>query len=52
VLYRGGQAMRNALEQAGVRTVRFRSYPDTEHLTVVEAALPDAFALFDEVAKK
>jgi predicted esterase len=52
VLPHGGQALRDNLERVGVRTVRFRSYPDTEHLTVVEAALPDVFALFDEEAKR
>ncbi len=52
VLFHGGQALRDALEQAGVRMVRFRSYADTEHLTVVEAALPDAFALFDEAGMR
>jgi predicted esterase len=52
ILPHGGQALRDSLERVGARTVRFRSYADTEHLTVVEAALPDAFALFDEVAKE
>jgi acetyl esterase/lipase len=41
-----------ALKQAGVKTVRCREYPDVEHLIIVQAALPDVFAFFDEIAKR
>jgi predicted esterase len=40
-----------SLEKAGVKKVTFKEYPGLEHLTVVQLALPDVFAFFDEVAR-
>jgi pimeloyl-ACP methyl ester carboxylesterase len=39
------------LKMAGVNTVEYREYPDVEHFVIVREALPDAFAMFDRVAK-
>lgn len=39
-----------ALHEAGAAGVRWSEYPDTEHLGVMQAALPEVFAFFDEIA--
>src|SRR5262249_25455194 len=40
------------LKKAGVNSVRFREYPELEHLLIVQEALPDVFAFFDELAQR
>jgi predicted esterase len=40
------------LKRAGVEKLVVREYPDVEHLAVVQLALPEVFALFDEVTRK
>lgn len=40
------------LKKSGVKSVRFREYPDVEHLMIVQEALPDVFAFFDELAQR
>jgi hypothetical protein len=52
ILRTSGRTLADSLERAGARTVVTRAYANTEHLTVVEAALPDVFAFFDKAARK
>jgi predicted esterase len=52
ILRGSGRALADSLDWAGVKTVVTRTYDDAEHLTVVEAALPDVFAFFDRVAHR
>lgn len=40
------------LKRSGVKSVRFREYPDLENLMIVQEALPDVFAFFDELAQR
>jgi pimeloyl-ACP methyl ester carboxylesterase len=40
------------LKKAGVKSVRYREYSDAEHLLIVQEALPDVFAFFDELAQR
>jgi predicted esterase len=40
------------LKKAGVNSVRFKEYPDVEHLIIVQEALPDVFAFFDDLAQR
>ncbi len=47
--HRGALALRDALTQADAE-VRFEEYAATEHLTVVQRALPDVFAWLDTIA--
>jgi predicted esterase len=44
-------ALARDLRGAGVRTVRFKEYPDAEHILVVPLALADVFAFFDAAAR-
>jgi predicted esterase len=46
------KSLRAALEQNSFAKVVYREYPDTEHLTVVQVALPEVFAFFDDIAAK
>lgn len=48
----GARSLKDRLEQAGVTTVRFQEYAGVEHIMVVPAALPAAFRLFDEAARR
>jgi predicted esterase len=43
--------LHKSLLRAGVKKVKFKQYDDVEHLTVVQLALKDVFAFFDEAAK-
>ncbi|MFQ3592494.1 MAG: prolyl oligopeptidase family serine peptidase [Gemmataceae bacterium] len=49
---RGAKSLADALEKAGVEKVTFKVYEDLEHLTIVQRALPEVFALFDRIALK
>jgi hypothetical protein len=40
------------LKKAGVKSVRFKEYPNVEHLLIVQEALPDVFAFFDEMSRR
>ena len=44
--------LKKALEQIGVRRVVYHEYADVEHLAIVQVALPDVFAFFDEIAAR
>jgi pimeloyl-ACP methyl ester carboxylesterase len=48
---RGAKSLADALEKAGVENRIYKSYDDLEHLTIVQRALPEVFALFDRAAK-
>jgi predicted peptidase len=52
VLRDGGRHLYDSLDRAGARTLLFRQYEDTEHLTVVAAALDDVFAFFDRAPRR
>ena len=47
----GSASLQQQLLKAGV-TSTYHEYPDVEHLAVVQVALPDVFAFFDEHAKR
>jgi predicted esterase len=49
---RWSRGLAEALRKAGVQTVRYREYADAEHLVVVQIALADVFAFFDEAARR
>lgn len=46
--FAGAKSLRQILEKAGAAKLRYKEYPDLEHLVIVREALPDAFAMFDE----
>lgn len=48
-----GQAasLARRLRAIGVEKVTFREYPNVEHIGIVQAALSDVFAFFDEIQK-
>ena len=48
----GARRLSQALRAAGVADVRLKEYKDAEHLGVVQAALPEIFTFFDEIAAK
>ena len=49
---RGAKALLAALQKAEVKQINYREYADIEHLTIVQVALQDVFAVFDEIAKQ
>jgi poly(3-hydroxybutyrate) depolymerase len=51
ILRDGSRHLFEALDRAGAGTLLFRRYEDTEHLTVVAAALDDVFAFFDRAGR-
>jgi pimeloyl-ACP methyl ester carboxylesterase len=48
----GARRLSQALRTAGAVDVRFKEYKDAEHLGVMQAALPEVFTFFDEIAAK
>jgi predicted esterase len=50
--YNSARKLAFELKKAGVKSVRFKEYPEVEHLIIVQEALPDVFAFFDEVAQR
>jgi predicted esterase len=50
--YSNARKLAFELKRAGVKSVRFREYPDIENLLIVQEALPDVFAFFDELAQR
>jgi pimeloyl-ACP methyl ester carboxylesterase len=48
----GARRLSQSLRAAGASNVRLKEYRDAEHLGVMQAALPDVFAFFDEIAAK
>jgi len=49
---RGAKSLADALKKAGVANVTFKVYDDLEHLTIVQRALPEVYALFDRIAQQ
>jgi predicted esterase len=47
--FAGAKSLRQSLEKGGATKLRYKEYPDLEHLVIVREALPDAFAMFDEI---
>jgi predicted esterase len=47
----GARALNRSLVGAGAKRVTYQEYSEVEHLVVVREALPDAFLVFDAVAK-
>ena len=47
----GSQRLAKNLKEKKIRTVQYREYPDIEHVTIVQTALPDVFAFFDKQVK-
>lgn len=50
-LLSSAKGLHKALEKAGVKKVTYKGYDDVEHLAIVQVALKDVFAFFDEAAK-
>lgn len=42
------RTLHKALSNAGVKKAIFKEYPSVDHLAIVQIALPDVFAFFDE----
>lgn len=49
--YDGAKRLAESLKKAGVAQVEYREYPEIEHLVIVQHALPEVFAFFDQLAK-
>jgi len=49
---KGVVTMKESLAKAEVKKVLYKEYPGIEHLTVVQVALPEVFAFFDDVSGK
>jgi pimeloyl-ACP methyl ester carboxylesterase len=47
----GAKGLSQSLKRAGGQSIIYREYPDVEHMVIVQAALPDAFAFLDELAE-
>jgi predicted esterase len=48
----GAKTLQAAFGQIGMERVDYREYDDVEHLAIVQVALPDVFAFFDDIAAK
>lgn len=48
----GARALNKALAAAGAKRLTYKEYEGVEHLVIVREALPDAFAVFDDAARK
>ncbi|MFO0845183.1 MAG: hypothetical protein U0797_22840 [Gemmataceae bacterium] len=48
----GARGLHAALVKAGVKEAVFRGYPDVEHLTVVQRALPEVFRFFERAGRR
>lgn len=48
----GARSLSKSLTEGGAKAVTFKEYPGVEQLVTVREALPDVFAVFDEVVKK
>jgi len=44
----GANGLSKALQQKGAKRVLYKEYPNVEHMVIVQAALPDVFAFFDQ----
>lgn len=50
--YQSARKLAYDLKRVGVKTVRLREYREIEHLMIVQTALPDVFAYFDDLAAR
>lgn len=50
--YPNARKLAYELKKAGTKSVRFKEYADIEHMVIVQEALPDVFAFFDEMAQR
>lgn len=50
--YPNARKLAYELKKAGTKSVRFKEYADIEHMLIVQEALPDVFAYFDEIAQR
>ena len=48
----GARGLNKVLTASGAKALTYKEYPGVEHLVIVREALPDVFALFDEVCRK
>lgn len=46
------RALAKSLAEGGVKRLKVREYPNIEHITIVQVALPDVFRWFDELAAR
>jgi predicted esterase len=51
-LIRGARALVQSLRDADAERLTAKEYPDIEHITIVQVALPDVFRWFDEIARR
>lgn len=49
---KGARSLRDNLSKVKGIALQYREYPDVEHMIIVQVALPDVFALFDQLAKR
>jgi predicted esterase len=47
--YNSVRGLRTALEKAGVKQVKYKEYPEIEHMVIVQVALADVVAFFAQV---
>ena len=47
----GARRLHASLEQAGARRALLKVYPNTEHLMIVQVALPDVFRFFEQALR-
>jgi predicted esterase len=52
ILLGGAKGLVAALERAGGRQVTFKEYPDSEHIMIVQEALPAVFDFFDRAGQQ
>jgi predicted esterase len=45
---KGATALTKALQENAGKHIVYKEYPNVEHMVIVQAALPDAFAFFDQ----
>jgi predicted peptidase len=48
----GAKSLNQTLIKAQAKHLTFKEYSEVEHLVIVREALPDVFAMFDEIAKR
>ncbi len=48
----GTRRLADSLRKAGVQNVQFKEYPQIEHVTIVQVALPEVFAFFEKCLGK
>ncbi len=49
--FTGAKSLSKALTTAGAKNVTYNEYPDIEHMVIVREALPDVFAVWDQLIR-